>query len=149
MASILCHFSIETTVLGGTAQDGDFNLKTCPNDSTHIRTGCLSLDPSLANSTLKREWVGLRPGRDTVRIEEETMKNKGSILSNWFRFNHCIRCPLSINFRKRKDVHSGSRLRPRGIWSDNRLGLCIRRSEFGERPHSKKQIVEELFELSF
>lgn len=67
---------METVVLGGTAQVDDYNLNASDDDSKFIRAGCLNLDPSITNSNLIKEWVGLRPGRDTVRIEEETFKKR-------------------------------------------------------------------------
>lgn len=68
---------MESVVLGGTAQFDDYNENANADDSKFIRTGCLNLDPSVVNSTFIKEWVGLRPGRETIRIEEETYR-KGS-----------------------------------------------------------------------
>lgn len=65
---------MDTVILGGTAQFDDYNENASDDDSKHIRTGCLYLDPSINNSKLNKEWVGLRPGRETIRIEEETIK---------------------------------------------------------------------------
>lgn len=62
---------MDTCILGGTAQEDDYNLNVSEDDSKFIRDGCLNFVPSLKDSTLSREWVGLRPGRECIRIEEE------------------------------------------------------------------------------
>ncbi|KAJ6635593.1 D-aspartate oxidase [Pseudolycoriella hygida] len=64
--------NMETVILGGTAQVNDYNENISDDDSKFIRSGCSDLNPSTVNSTLRKEWAGLRPGRDTVRIEAET-----------------------------------------------------------------------------
>lgn len=64
-------FSMDTVILGGTSQEHDFNENVSEEDSTFIRNGCQNIVPSLKNAGLVKEWVGLRPGRDSVRIEEE------------------------------------------------------------------------------
>lgn len=72
---------MDTVILGGTAQVDDYNENASLDDSKSIRTGCLNLDSTIVNSTLNKEWVGLRPGRDTIRIELETSKKRTSIKS--------------------------------------------------------------------
>lgn len=67
---------METIVLGGTAQVDDYSEDASVEDSKFIRTGCLNLDPSITNSKLIKEWVGLRPGRDTVRVEKENFRKR-------------------------------------------------------------------------
>lgn len=61
----------ETVVLGGTHQMNDFNRNVSPEDSKFIFDGCERMLPSLKNATKVNEWVGLRPGRSTVRLELE------------------------------------------------------------------------------
>ncbi|XP_037027923.1 D-aspartate oxidase [Bradysia coprophila] len=68
--------NVGSVVLGGTAQFDDYNENASADDSKFIRSGCLNLDPSIANSTFLKEWVGLRPGRNTIRIEEETIRKR-------------------------------------------------------------------------
>ncbi|CAK0763482.1 hypothetical protein CVIRNUC_003062 [Coccomyxa viridis] len=60
-----------TVVLGGTAQRGDTDVAPREEDRRHIWSGCLSMMPSLAAAKPEREWVGLRPGRRSVRLEYE------------------------------------------------------------------------------
>ncbi|XP_049871494.1 D-amino-acid oxidase isoform X1 [Pectinophora gossypiella] len=69
-----CHYIIpnaETCVLGGTHQNHDYNTKEDKNDTDHILNGCRSMIPGLKHAKIVDTWVGLRPGRDAVRLEAE------------------------------------------------------------------------------
>ncbi|EFJ40484.1 hypothetical protein VOLCADRAFT_69505 [Volvox carteri f. nagariensis] len=59
----------DTVVLGGTGQRGDFNLSVCPKDRQDILEGCCRLLPSLRSARPVADWVGLRPGRTSLRLE--------------------------------------------------------------------------------
>nr|XP_036231003.1 D-aspartate oxidase [Bactrocera oleae] len=61
----------ETVVLGGTHQVDDSNTKVCPNDKAFIVNGCRKILPSLEHAQQLYDWVGLRPGRDALRLEAE------------------------------------------------------------------------------
>ncbi|XP_055636674.1 D-aspartate oxidase-like [Toxorhynchites rutilus septentrionalis] len=61
----------ETVILGGTHQMNDFNRNVNAKDSKFIFDGCERMLPSLKNAPKVKEWVGLRPGRSTVRLELE------------------------------------------------------------------------------
>ncbi|KAK9834994.1 hypothetical protein WJX81_002770 [Elliptochloris bilobata] len=63
--------NLDTVVLGGTAQYGDTDLEPREEDRRHIWEGVLRMMPSLRGAPVEREWVGLRPGRDSVRLEAE------------------------------------------------------------------------------
>lgn len=52
----------------------DFNRNVNRDDSRFIFDGCEKKLPSLKNAATLSEWVGLRPGRDTVRLELEHYK---------------------------------------------------------------------------
>lgn len=58
-------------MLGGTHQVGDNNQNVCEIDREFIWKGCSKISASLANAKFVREWVGLRPGRSSVRLESE------------------------------------------------------------------------------
>ncbi|KAK9806988.1 hypothetical protein WJX72_009635 [[Myrmecia] bisecta] len=58
--------NLDTVVLGGTAQRGDHDTSVRAEDSRRIWEGTLRLMPSLAQAKVEHEWVGLRPGRDTI-----------------------------------------------------------------------------------
>ena len=65
----------ESVVLGGTSYYDDCNLDVDPKDSKHIMEECCQLYPSLRSAKIIKEWVGLRPGREEVRLETEIIKN--------------------------------------------------------------------------
>ncbi|KAG5683755.1 hypothetical protein PVAND_013020 [Polypedilum vanderplanki] len=59
----------ESVVLGGTHQYNDFNTKFSTSDNDFIMNGCQRMVKSLENAERLRDIVGLRPGRDQVRLE--------------------------------------------------------------------------------
>lgn len=74
--NILCedHYIIPNmncVILGGTHQENDFDLAFRENDKKFIFDGCTEIVPGLKNAPVIRNQVGLRPGRDEVRIELE------------------------------------------------------------------------------
>lgn len=56
-------------ILGGTKQKGNYDLSVCPQTAERILTGCCRLIPSLAQAEKVKDQVGLRPSRNSVRIE--------------------------------------------------------------------------------
>ncbi|KAH8392094.1 hypothetical protein KR215_000550 [Drosophila sulfurigaster] len=66
----------ESVVLGGTHQEKDYNLKVCPQDKSFIIDGCRRLLPGLHHAQHMFDWVGLRPGRDQLRLEAERCGSK-------------------------------------------------------------------------
>lgn len=65
--------SIGCVVLGGTHQKYDYNKKSCPYDAKFIHAGCVAKVAALKNCQVLEEWVGLRPGRKTVRLERDQL----------------------------------------------------------------------------
>jgi D-amino-acid oxidase len=63
--------SQNNVVLGGTHQIDDFNKTVSGADREFILVGCRNMVPSLENVEVEKEWVGLRPGRSSVRLEME------------------------------------------------------------------------------
>ncbi|XP_053962432.1 D-aspartate oxidase [Anastrepha ludens] len=61
----------ESVVLGGTHQENDENLEVCSNDKKFIVDGCRKIVPGLEHAQHLCDWVGLRPGRGTLRLEAE------------------------------------------------------------------------------
>ncbi|XP_050324917.1 D-aspartate oxidase [Bactrocera neohumeralis] len=61
----------DTVVLGGTHQENDSNTKVCPNDKAFIVNGCRKILPALEHAQHLYDWVGLRPGREALRLEAE------------------------------------------------------------------------------
>lgn len=69
-------------ILGGTHQVNDFNLKVSQADKDFITNGCQKLYPSLKNAVLIKDMVGLRPGRQSVRLETEIRAGKPTVVHN-------------------------------------------------------------------
>lgn len=78
----------EGVTLGGCRQYESFNLKLCPHDSAAIRERCNALVPSLKTAPVIREAVGLRPHRDTVRVETEFVDTPKGILKIVHNYGH-------------------------------------------------------------
>ncbi|XP_055999307.1 D-amino-acid oxidase-like isoform X6 [Ostrea edulis] len=76
---------IETVVLGGTAQDGDWNTEDDQADIDGIMERCLKVMPSLKDSKRQGAWAGLRPYRESVRLEidRDTDNSKAKIVHNY------------------------------------------------------------------
>lgn len=74
--------NIDHVILGGTHQVDDYNLKVSAVDSAFIINGCKGIYPSMKHAVIKKEFVGLRPGRTSVRLEIERRANKCPIIHN-------------------------------------------------------------------
>ena len=61
----------DVTVLGGTAQRGDWHEEIRKEDTLEILQKCSALWPELDRSKIIGEAVGLRPSRNEVRLEVE------------------------------------------------------------------------------
>lgn len=69
------HFeSINTVILGGTHQVNDYNINVDIDDKNFIFNGCVKLNPTIKRAEIVMDKVGLRPGRDKVRLEREVFK---------------------------------------------------------------------------
>jgi D-amino-acid oxidase len=72
----------DCTVLGGTAQAGDWNERVDPATAAAIRDRCVALEPALLDAPVLSHAVGLRPGRARVRLETED-RPAGRIVHNY------------------------------------------------------------------
>jgi D-amino-acid oxidase len=61
----------QDVILGGTAQKGDWNEDVVPETSEEILRKNTEIDPALKSAEVIESAVGLRPGRDAVRLELE------------------------------------------------------------------------------
>ena len=61
----------EDVVLGGVAQQGNWNLDQDTADHDFILDKCRKIIPELGNAEVIEDLVGLRPGRTEVRLEKE------------------------------------------------------------------------------
>lgn len=70
-------------IVGGTAQDGNWETKVDPVTATEILGKGAILAPALAGAEVLDHLVGLRPGRSAVRLEEENLTNGKRIIHNY------------------------------------------------------------------
>ncbi|XP_076376289.1 D-aspartate oxidase isoform X2 [Megalopta genalis] len=63
----------EVMVLGGTHQEGDYDCTPRQEDAQRIYKWCKRALPAFEGIELQKEWVGLRPGRPSVRLESEVL----------------------------------------------------------------------------
>ncbi|XP_076303870.1 D-aspartate oxidase-like [Lasioglossum baleicum] len=79
--------NINTMVLGGTHQENDYDCTPRKEDSEFIYEGCRRILPALKGLESVKEWVGLRPGRASVRLESEVLESprgkKYTIIHNY------------------------------------------------------------------
>jgi D-amino-acid oxidase len=69
-------------VLGGTAQENDWEFAPRVADRDEILRKAAALDPRFAHVEILSEGVGLRPARPTVRLEAERV-GKGTVIHNY------------------------------------------------------------------
>lgn len=62
---------MESILLGGTHQYGDYNENLNPIDRQFVYNGCLEMSKPLKQAQILWEKVGLRPGRSSIRVEED------------------------------------------------------------------------------
>ncbi|GAA0513599.1 amino acid oxidase [Saccharopolyspora subtropica] len=61
----------DRVVLGGVAVEDDWTRTPNPHVSAGIRSRCAAIEPRLGEAEVLAELVGLRPGRDSVRVGVE------------------------------------------------------------------------------
>lgn len=70
-------------ILGGTAQNDDWNLEPDQQVAAQIVRRCAALRPELAGARILGHLVGLRPGRPTVRLELESRPGGRAIIHDY------------------------------------------------------------------
>lgn len=73
----------DTVVLGGTKQPGNEDTSYTEGDVQEIMDRCQAIVPNLQSAEIIESWVGLRPGRDGVRVEIETMADGRNVIHNY------------------------------------------------------------------
>ena len=58
-------------ILGGTAEEGEWDTESDPQIAAAILRRCVALEPRLAEAEVLEHKVGLRPGRPEIRLETE------------------------------------------------------------------------------
>lgn len=70
-------------ILGGTAEDNNWNLEVDPKISDEILRKCRVLEPRLNEAEVLGHRVGLRPGRTEVRLELEQISSDCTVIHNY------------------------------------------------------------------
>lgn len=70
-------------ILGGTAQDNDWNLGINHDTAKEILRKCTILEPKLKHAEILEHRVGLRPGRKQVRLETEMVTEECTVIHNY------------------------------------------------------------------
>ncbi len=70
-------------ILGGTAEDNNWNLDIDPETSEEILLKCKILEPRLEDVEVLGHRIGLRPGRTEVRLELEEISGIGPLIHNY------------------------------------------------------------------
>nr|CAH0098111.1 unnamed protein product [Daphnia galeata] len=78
----------DSVVLGGTHDKDQWDLAPRKEDAKFILDGCTSLFPSLEKAEILFEWVGLRPGRNQLRVELEKKTINGKPLTVIHNYGH-------------------------------------------------------------
>lgn len=70
-------------ILGGTAQEYDWNTEIDMAAANQIFERCTALEPSLCDAKVLEHRVGLRPGRKEVRLELEIVSEGCAVIHNY------------------------------------------------------------------
>lgn len=70
-------------VLGGIAQDGNWNLEPDADTARAIIQRCATINPRIANQPVRAHRVGLRPTRPTIRCEADPAVTGYRLLHNY------------------------------------------------------------------
>lgn len=70
-------------ILGGTAQENDWNLEIDHKTSEDILRKCTKLEPALNEAEVLEHRVGLRPGRNCVRLEADQSSDGYKLIHNY------------------------------------------------------------------
>lgn len=73
----------DACVLGGTAVDGDWDETPKEPVLAGIARRTFALEPALADAELLEDYVCLRPGRPTVRLEDDILPDGRRIIHNY------------------------------------------------------------------
>lgn len=73
----------EDCVLGGTAEENDWDLNVDTDTAQEILKKCIAIEPSLADAEILDHRVGLRPGRTEVRLELEELPGGRALIHDY------------------------------------------------------------------
>jgi len=67
----------QEVVIGGTYQVNNWDLQPAEDEAKAIVARCAEVFPDIANAKILEQWVGLRPGRASVRLELDSSRSDG------------------------------------------------------------------------
>ncbi|WP_412080839.1 FAD-dependent oxidoreductase [Streptomyces sp. SCL15-4] len=70
-------------LLGGTAEEDDWNLEPDPGTAAAIVARCASVRPEVAGARVLAHRVGLRPARKAVRLERRPLPDGRAVVHNY------------------------------------------------------------------
>lgn len=70
-------------ILGGTTEEDDWSLTPDPRTAERIVARCAAVRPEIAGARVLAHRVGLRPARDAVRLERESLPGGGTVVHNY------------------------------------------------------------------
>jgi D-amino-acid oxidase len=70
-------------ILGGTAEEGEWDTESDPQIAADILRRCVALEPRLAEAEVLEHKVGLRPGRPEIRLEIEDVSESPPRVHNY------------------------------------------------------------------
>jgi D-amino-acid oxidase len=70
-------------ILGGTAEEGEWDTEPVPETAAAILRRCAELEPRLAGAKVLEHKVGLRPGRPEIRLEIEDVAQSPPRVHNY------------------------------------------------------------------
>lgn len=79
---------IHSVTVGGTRQEEDWRLQADEGDREAMLARCSRLEPSLCKAKVLNEWVGLRPGRKSLRVERELVQLQGRMMPVVHNYGH-------------------------------------------------------------
>jgi D-amino-acid oxidase len=70
-------------LIGGVAEPNTWDLETDAGLTADIVARCSQIDPNIADVPILGQFVGLRPGRDRVRLEAEALSKDCTVIHNY------------------------------------------------------------------
>jgi D-amino-acid oxidase len=70
-------------ILGGTRVDGEWSTEVDQETSRGILERCRTLEPGVRDAQVLDAWVGLRPGRAVVRVEQDKLDDRHIVIHNY------------------------------------------------------------------
>jgi D-amino-acid oxidase len=77
------HPRTQDCILGGTLDEHNWSTDVDPGEAKAILARCRDIVPELADATVLEHIVGLRPGRPTVRLEEDAPIGSTRVVHNY------------------------------------------------------------------